>query len=975
MAEHWRAPVAISVFPSLVCDTVELATPRRECSSAAPPAAPLAAAGALQSLAAVEATLARQYALYPSASVAHELGLVQLTVRADSSGLDRSVTLLREAATLEPSRDDYSVDFAGALLLRYATHRALTDLLEATDVVSRFALQPTPAAQACWNFMVALSWLTAREQLQRVRSHCEQTCATDDCPLPVVMDGSPSPDADPRTVALDGRYTDAAWDYATTALLPRWAASMRAADTALTRELRTELMQIHEALLARGADSSIGVALGEIERHQPGSARRTALLRALELYAEGRRTTDTTGPRTANALLDSIFSLTNGDDQLRMWAGLYRANRTLTAGRPNEALQQYRALGAGRVRTTTVLGGRLAFNEGISLMALGDQIGGLRRVETQAEACAAVKRSECAAAAYAMAAGIASVVGDIERSDHNTQRALEYSSGPLRPSRWSLLSVLRQTAELYGFWGTEDILHREALVVADQLNRPDLGAQELVQHSSTRLRTGDTVALPALIDRLGRVIEERLLPNDQRFFLADVAWLEGEYRLLTGRRGARTLLESAIRQMAGDTNSVRQLRPRLSLARAIASEGDTARALSALDSLLRSLESRSGADASMFERARLADDASAAGMAAAELLRGRDDNAALLRALSVQPFMGARLPHSDGDSSRVDVAVRRFGDSVLVWSRAGSDWTLRASYLPAASVREASAKLEGESLSLLFDALVRPAVSGAPESVRTIRVDARGDLSTIAWAALYDRREQRYLVERFAVSHTDDLWRAPDVASGLGASRVLVIDAAPRTGARALPGAQYEVELLQEIWGESGERYDATVGATSTLRKMSPYHVVHFAGHAVLDARRPERSYLALPSAADARISALHLSTQSLPRTRLVVLAACDTRGEHIVRTQTTRGGEAVGSGLQSLANAFRSAGAQHVIGAAWAIDDAATTAFMARLHASLRAGVPPAFALREAQLESVRSQDPARRTPRVWAAFQLLGS
>ena len=55
-------------------------------------------------------------------------------------------------------------------------------------------------------------------------------------------------------------------------------------------------------------------------------------------------------------------------------------------------------------------------------------------------------------------------------------------------------------------------------------------------------------------------------------------------------------------------------------------------------------------------------------------------------------------------------------------------------------------------------------------------------------------------------------------------------------------------------------------------------------------------------------------------------------------------------------------------------IDDAATQVFMVDLHRALRDGKTAAEALQVAQLASVESEDPARRTPRVWAAFQLLG-
>jgi CHAT domain-containing protein len=108
--------------------------------------------------------------------------------------------------------------------------------------------------------------------------------------------------------------------------------------------------------------------------------------------------------------------------------------------------------------------------------------------------------------------------------------------------------------------------------------------------------------------------------------------------------------------------------------------------------------------------------------------------------------------------------------------------------------------------------------------------------------------------------------------------------------------------------------------------------------------------------------------------TQLVVLAACDTRGVSSMPRGRDGGGWSGGTGLVSLANGLQHAGAQQVIGALRPIDDAATQVFMVDLHRALRDGKTAAEALQVAQLASVESEDPARRTPRVWAAFQLLG-
>ena len=70
-----------------------------------------------------------------------------------------------------------------------------------------------------------------------------------------------------------------------------------------------------------------------------------------------------------------------------------------------------------------------------------------------------------------------------------------------------------------------------------------------------------------------------------------------------------------------------------------------------------------------------------------------------------------------------------------------------------------------------------------------------------------------------------------------------------------------------------------------------------------------------------------------------------------------------------SLARAFMSAGARDVIATLWRIDDSVSVPLFVRLHQELRRGQSAAQALRSAQLEMLKSTDPARRTPAAWAS------
>jgi CHAT domain-containing protein/Tfp pilus assembly protein PilF len=154
----------------------------------------------------------------------------------------------------------------------------------------------------------------------------------------------------------------------------------------------------------------------------------------------------------------------------------------------------------------------------------------------------------------------------------------------------------------------------------------------------------------------------------------------------------------------------------------------------------------------------------------------------------------------------------------------------------------------------------------------------------------------------------------------------------------------------------------------ATRPDVAGYRYVHFAAHGLLDTRRPELSGIVLslvdPGGAPKdgflrihEIAGLHLGAD------LVVLSACET----------ALGADVAGEGLVGLARGFMHAGAPRVVASLWPVSDLATAELMRRFYdAMLRGRVPPAAALRRAQL-AIRS-DPRWRRPFYWAGFVLLG-
>ncbi len=199
-----------------------------------------------------------------------------------------------------------------------------------------------------------------------------------------------------------------------------------------------------------------------------------------------------------------------------------------------------------------------------------------------------------------------------------------------------------------------------------------------------------------------------------------------------------------------------------------------------------------------------------------------------------------------------------------------------------------------------------------------------------------------------------------------------------RQGARSagralgrLPYSEVEADLITA--GVPRERLLLLKGHAATREavlgsRLADYKIVHFSTHGFVADRDPRLSGLALserdkvgrPLDGFLRVRDL---TQARFNADLVVLSAC----------QTGLGADLPGEGLVGLTQAFLVAGARRVLVSLWAVDDRATAVLMQAFYRALLAqGLPPARALREAQLELLAQ--PEFAAPQHWAAFVLLG-
>jgi CHAT domain-containing protein len=192
-----------------------------------------------------------------------------------------------------------------------------------------------------------------------------------------------------------------------------------------------------------------------------------------------------------------------------------------------------------------------------------------------------------------------------------------------------------------------------------------------------------------------------------------------------------------------------------------------------------------------------------------------------------------------------------------------------------------------------------------------------------------------------------------------------------RAGLARLPGTRAEAEAISALVPKADRLealgFDANLELVSSER-LRAYRIVHFATHGYAPATRPDLAGVVLSlydkqgHRKDGFLGLYGLYKLDVPA-ELVVLSGCET---------------AVGSmggsdGLVGVARGFMYAGARRVVASLWKVDDQATAELMKRFYgAILKGNRTPAAALREAQLEMLRSKDHA--APFFWASFDLYG-
>jgi CHAT domain-containing protein/tetratricopeptide (TPR) repeat protein len=275
-------------------------------------------------------------------------------------------------------------------------------------------------------------------------------------------------------------------------------------------------------------------------------------------------------------------------------------------------------------------------------------------------------------------------------------------------------------------------------------------------------------------------------------------------------------------------------------------------------------------------------------------------------------------------------------------------------------------------LRKLYDWLIRPVRGSLGPAETPLIIVADGEVAGVPFAALADSSTGRYLVQDYSLRYAPTLADAARPARRRDGDGLALLVADPKfqtswyPGLYALGGTRAELDSLLPLFPHYVRLQDSTATRNAFLRHAQSASIIHYAGHAVFDDARPERSYLLLAGAdTTGRLTAEAVSEMRLGGVRLVVLSAC--------RTLPSREGRS--GGFAGLSGALLAAGAGGVVGSLWQVNDQLTAPLMGEFHRAYRDSADPAQALRAAQLAMLAKGDSLQSSPAAWAGFRYTGA
>jgi CHAT domain-containing protein len=277
-----------------------------------------------------------------------------------------------------------------------------------------------------------------------------------------------------------------------------------------------------------------------------------------------------------------------------------------------------------------------------------------------------------------------------------------------------------------------------------------------------------------------------------------------------------------------------------------------------------------------------------------------------------------------------------------------------------------------ESSSMIFDWIIRPLLAKVSNGQAWIIVPDKF-LNLIPFAGLYDTETKRFFVETWRVASSPSaslyvkaLQRHRQIQSGASAPALIL--GSPAFNTNALPdlpllhGSEREARTVAKLWGA-----DLLLGPAASrsafLHKATKYGLIHLASHAWVNNAHPLLSALALApdeSSKDGILYARDIYGLKFERTRLVILAGCDTSAGQISESE----------GVANLVRPFIAAGVPVVLASLWSMHDSDSVELFVSFHRNLNLGFDIISSLALAQKNFIHRG----KSIETWAGLQLVG-
>ncbi|MEO8379477.1 MAG: CHAT domain-containing protein [Acidobacteriota bacterium] len=911
------------------------------------------------------------------ADAQHAAGVALVLVQSPVDAMARLEAAARDAPDAKTWSDLAAARYAAASQLGraslYPTALAATDAALQIDprlaealfnralILERMGL--TAEARRAWERYLEVDasspWATeARQRLAELPA--ATSAAKFDRDRPLIENAAARGDAATVRKLVDA-HRDRARAFAETEYLNRWGMAVQRGDANETVRWLSFARAVGDALVQLSGESLARDAVRAIDTGSDADRKRIAnahvLYRAARFaYSRGQLDIAQRDLRKAAAEFEATR------DPMALAARYYAASVRLSQNQTNDARVELEGLRLEGDRKASLLNlqARVRWELGRAHMLDDDSAGAVPILE---EGASLFRRAGDRASEAFVEAMMARALIGIGRADESWLARIRAFRALSAEGEPALLATSVQAAmQLEGMSGRHDAavaLSALAMSVAETAG-DSAQIDALTVHATLRAQTDPGDAMRAA--RKARAIAEATPDASMRArFLGDVDAATGAALVATDPRAASASLTRAITFYEAHEVPFALPVPLLLRARCAEKLGDVAAALrdlrQGMDVIERRRESTDGISipsvvdeeyALFTDAIRLTldrNDPQSAFTFAERLGRGSITIPELqqrLRGSGVAVIEVVSLPNE-----LVTFAVS--ADDLAVARRTRSNDAL------ASLAAEALTETGTTAAATLYDDVIRP-VDAVLSRAREIVIVPDDRLRGVPFAALYDARQRRHLIERFPVSIASSAASLTRETAHDAAPSLVAIPLPASSTAPALPEAEREIADIAAEYRHATSMASTSATLEAVRDAAASAGVLHIAGHTEAQRGGGEQALVMK----DGPVSWKTILGRPRLRASVVVLAACETLRPPA--STATRG--------RSLGAAFAAAGATDVFGTLAPMGDRDARLFFRALHRRLANAVRPAEALRDVMREAIANDRDGRH---AWRAVALL--